>query len=174
MADQARGTTSSPRKGRIGDARGRKVTQLDPVGLYLLRQHDVIDADVLHAIAGEKRVRITTQERGLLVVGLAAMLAVASLFARELLIGGLADAPYAKFSSLTFFAILPLVFWFRIKRARFGHVVKAMLKYSRCPHCGYHLAHLPIDPADGATICPECGCAWRLDRPHKAEDSDNG
>ena len=22
---------------------------------------------------------------------------------------------------------------------------------------------LPTDPADGATVCPECGCAWKLE-----------
>lgn len=49
--------------GRIKDARGRKVTQADPVALYLLRQHNVIDADTLHAIANEKGVRIAVGER---------------------------------------------------------------------------------------------------------------
>ena len=153
---------SSSRRGRITDARGRKVTQLDPIALHLLRRHDVIDADVLRAIVGERGVRITTQERVSLIVGITALLAVATFFTSELLVGSLADGSYAKFSSLTFFSILPLVFWFRIKRARFGHVAKAMLKHLRCPHCGYHLAHLPVDPEDGATVCPECGCAWKL------------
>jgi hypothetical protein len=38
-----------------------------------------------------------------------------------------------------------------------------MLKHRRCPHCGYDLRLLPIDSNDGATVCPECGCAWSLD-----------
>jgi transcription initiation factor TFIIIB Brf1 subunit/transcription initiation factor TFIIB len=37
-----------------------------------------------------------------------------------------------------------------------------MLKHLRCPHCGYDLRGLAADPEDGATVCPECGCAWRL------------
>ena len=49
-----------------------------------------------------------------------------------------------------------------IKRSRFGKVAVAMLMRLRCPHCGYDLRLLPTDPADGATVCPECGCAWQL------------
>jgi transcription initiation factor TFIIIB Brf1 subunit/transcription initiation factor TFIIB len=37
-----------------------------------------------------------------------------------------------------------------------------MLKHRRCPHCGYDIRGLPVDPQDGATVCPECGCAWEL------------
>jgi hypothetical protein len=40
-----------------------------------------------------------------------------------------------------------------------------MIRFRRCPHCGYSLQGLPVDPADGATVCPECACAWRLDDP---------
>ena len=36
-------------------------------------------------------------------------------------------------------------------------------RFLRCPHCGYDIRGLPTDPEDGATICPECGCAWQLD-----------
>ena len=38
-----------------------------------------------------------------------------------------------------------------------------MLQHLRCPHCGYDLRLLPTDPKDGASVCPECGCAWRLE-----------
>ncbi len=38
-----------------------------------------------------------------------------------------------------------------------------MLKHHRCPQCGYDIRLLPADAADGATVCPECGCAWRLE-----------
>lgn len=33
---------------------------------------------------------------------------------------------------------------------------------SRCPACLHDLMHVPADPADGCTVCPECGGAWRL------------
>ena len=50
--------------------------------------------------------------------------------------------------------------WPRRKRLR--RVCRTMLKHLRCPHCGYDLRLLPVDGADGATVCPECGGAWRL------------
>lgn len=37
----------------------------------------------------------------------------------------------------------------------------ALLAIGRCPSCDYDLAHLPPE-ADGCTVCPECGAAWRL------------
>lgn len=53
---------------------------------------------------------------------------------------------------------------FRIAKAKYvGRVVKVMLEYRHCPHCGYDIRGLPTDPIDGATVCPECGCAWRLE-----------
>ena len=43
----------------------------------------------------------------------------------------------------------------------------------RCPSCGYDLTGLVSDAtvANGCTICPECGAAWRLKRE---EDSSLG
>ncbi len=147
---------------RIKDARGRKVTQLDPVAMHLLRRHDWIEAGVLRAIAHEGGVRITRTERASLIVGVLGALLVISLFAHAALTGDIRGAPFAKSSSLIFLCAIPLSAWYRIKRSRFGKVAAAMLKYLRCPHCGYDMRLLPTDPADGATVCPECGCAWRL------------
>lgn len=148
---------------RIKDARGRKVTQLDPVAMHLLRRHDWIEADVLRAIVHEKGVRIKGMERASLIVGVLGALLVISLFTHAVLTGDIRGAPFAKSSSLIFLCAIPFVSWYRIKQSRFGKVAAAMLKYLRCPHCGYDLRMLPVDPEDGATICPECGCAWRLD-----------
>jgi hypothetical protein len=148
---------------RIKDARGRSVTQLDPVALYLLRQHNVIEADQLRAIAHEKGVRITGKERVSLAFGVLGALLVISLFSFALITGGIRDAPLAKSAGLVYLCAIPWIVWYAIKRRRFGKVAAAMLKYSRCPHCGYDLRLLPTDPADGATICPECGCAWHLE-----------
>ena len=39
--------------GRIKDARDRKMTQLDPVTMRLLHQHDVIPAETLRELADE-------------------------------------------------------------------------------------------------------------------------
>lgn len=148
--------------GRIKDARGRKVTQLDPVVMYLLRRHHWIEADAPRAIANEKGVRITGVERASLFVGVVGALLVISLFTIALITGDIRNAPYANSAGLIYLCSSPWIVWYASKRRRFGHVAAAMLKCSRCPHCGYDLRRLPTDPADGATVCPECGCAWQL------------
>ena len=136
---------------------------MDPVAMCLLRQHDVIEAEALRAIASEKGVRITGAERAPLFAGVMGALLVISLFTVALITGDIRNAPYAKSAGLLYLCSLPWIIWYGIKRKRFGHVVAIMLKYLRCAHCGYDLRMLPVDPADGATICPECGCAWRLE-----------
>ncbi len=161
MADKE--TSQRQQAGRIKDAHRRMATQLDPVAMHFLRQHDVIEADVLGAIANEKGVRITRTERAALIVGVGGLFTVASLFLYEVLAGSFGSAPLAQSASLVWFSIIPWLIWMGIKRARFGKVAAAMLKYLRCPHCGYDLRLLPADPEDGATVCPECGCAWRLE-----------
>ncbi len=161
MADPKRSRPQRP--SRIKDARGRKVTQLDPVALHLLRRHDVIEADALRAIANEKGVRITGAERASLFGGVLGALLVISLFTIALITGGIRNAPLAKSAGLIHLCSIPWIVWYAIKRRRFGKVAAAMLKYSRCPHCGYDLRLLPTDPGDGATVCPECGCAWQLE-----------
>ncbi|MGD8454514.1 MAG: hypothetical protein PVJ57_22085 [Phycisphaerae bacterium] len=150
------------RAGRIRDARGRSVTQLDPVALCLLRQHNVIEADTLRAIADAKGVRVALVERVALICGLCGALAVISLFTFALVTGDIRDAPLAKSAGLVYLCSLPWIMWYGIKRRRFGYVAAAMLSHQRCPHCGYDLRMLPADSDDGATICPECGCAWQL------------
>ena len=150
------------RSGHIKDARCRSVTQLDPVAMHMLRQHDVIQVEVLRQIVSEKGVRITGKERASLVVGVIALTGVIGLFTHSILTGDFAGGPLARTASLAWFSLMPWVLWVGIKRARFGSVAAAMLKYLRCPHCGYDIRHLPTDPEDGATVCPECGCAWIL------------
>ena len=135
---------------------------LDPVSMYFLRRHGAIDADVLKAIANEKGVRIATAERLALIGGIVGAMLVIGFFAHGIYSGDIRDAPYAKLSSLVFMCGMPWVVWYGIIRARHANITAAMLKYLRCPHCGYDLRLLPVDPADGATVCPECGAAWRL------------
>ena len=149
--------------GRVADARGRRVTQLDPITMLLLRQHDVIEANVLRAISRAPGVEITGRERVFLAMEVIGALLVIGLFTYETFIGGISDAPFAKSASLVFLCSIPFFAWYGIRRARFRKVTAAMLKHRRCPHCGYDLRFLPPDPADRATVCPECGCAWLLD-----------
>ena len=49
-----------------------------------------------------------------------------------------------------------------------------MLQHRRCPHCGYDLRLLPDDCSDGATVCPECGCAWKLVGEANGGESSSG
>lgn len=56
----------------------------------------------------------------------------------------------------------PVVAFMSVRGRYASRVSAVMLEHLRCPHCGYDLRLLPADPADGATVCPECGCAWRL------------
>ena len=160
----AQSEASPTRKaGRIKDARGRKVTQLDPVAIYLLRQHHIIDADVLRAIAHEKGGRITRGERVSLILGVVGVPWVAGLIVQSLIVGDFDNAPLARTSSLLMFCRLAGMYWVSAKQARFGNVAAAMLKHSRCPHRGYDLRMLSVAPSDGAIVCLECGCAWILE-----------
>jgi len=156
-------TTRLFKAGRIKDARSRKVAQLDPVTVHVLRRYEVIEADVLRDIVNEKGVRITAGERTVLIIGLCGALLVICFYTYALITHDIRNAPIAKSAGLLYLCSFPWIIWFGLKRKRFGHVAAAMLKYGRCPHCGYDLRMLPVDPDDGATVCPECGCAWRLD-----------
>jgi hypothetical protein len=95
-------------------------------------------------------------------IGVGGALLVIALFTTALITGDIRDAPYAKSASLVFLCSIPWVAWYSAKLRRFDKIAAAMLKYLRCPHCGYDLRMLPTGREDGATICPECGCAWRL------------
>lgn len=155
-------TPDQPSKGRITDARQRRVTQLDPLGMHLLRRHDVIPAEVLRSIAREPGVAVTGWERAALALGLALPLVVIGLFVYSIVTRDFAGGPFARSAALAYFSFVPLVVWYGLKASRFGKVAAAMLRHGRCPHCGYDLKGLAPDEADGATVCPECGCAWQV------------
>ncbi|MHC4970587.1 MAG: hypothetical protein ACYTF4_18500 [Planctomycetota bacterium] len=156
--------------GRIKDARGRTVSQLDPVKLHLLNMHSVIPAQALRPMAdqlfpGARRQRLVQ------------VLSVPLCFG--FVIGG--TVIYFKYFStwkgfdpvnMTIYVIQVVVIlsgpllMFRLARAKYvSRVASVMLAHCRCPHCGYDLHGLGSDEADGCTVCPECGCAWRLARP---------
>ncbi len=156
---------ATKQRGHIKDARGRKVSQIDPLTMHLLHQPDTFDATTLSAIAHEDELKVTTNEYIFLTVGVVALCAVSGLFFYSLFFGGLGNAPLAKFSALFYFCSVPWVVWLFIRRKRFHKVAAVLLAYGHCPHCGYNLANLPLDEVEGVTICPECGCAWQLPQP---------
>jgi hypothetical protein len=158
---------SQPRRaGRIKDARGRPVTQLDPVTMHLLRRHDVIPSDALQEIAKQVGIGMTQVNRALFWVCLVGLISVVITVPISItsFVRGWMDA-----FSLALSLLLPnsiwivlFVLWIRTRNVRRQRIASVMLEHLRCPHCGYDLRLLPVDPKDAATVCPECGCAWML------------
>ena len=96
-------------RGHVTDARQRRVTQLDPVGMHLLRRHDAIPADVLRAIAAEPGLAVTGWERAALAFGIALPLIVAGLFVHSIVTKDFAGGPFARSAALAYFSFVPLV-----------------------------------------------------------------
>jgi hypothetical protein len=150
----------------IKDARGRKVTQLDPVELRLLRRHDIIDAEALRAMAEEIGSGLTDQQRKLarvFVVAVAIMFIVFIIHTIDVCIRGrwMEIFDFSRVAMINFL-FWPIVLWAHARQARFRKIRRVMLAHRHCPHCGYDLRGLPPDEHDGATVCPECGCGWRM------------
>ncbi len=164
--------------GRTKDARGRKVTQLDPYVLHLTRQHGTIPAEPLTRMAGELGSGIEHLPRWVVRVcavawGLA--VGVYVLYCIDLLrrsrLADLLGTPGIMMSMLCF---VPALAWYSTKLVRLARTCTIMLKHLRCPHCGYDIRGLPVDPQDSCTVCPECGCAWRLDDSHAVGEHRSG
>ena len=165
------------REKHIRDARGRKVTQLDPVALHLLRRNEPIERGVLAAIVAEKGIRMTRVEKGAMILSLVLLAALIVTVTIKLL-GGESWSHLLRRMVPTFYLFIwPFIVWGGTRASRFGKTAAAMLKHRRCPHCGYDIRGLPADSTDGATVCPECGCAWRVSdeatkrRSHEVVDS---
>ncbi|MHC4141369.1 MAG: hypothetical protein ACYSUF_05615 [Planctomycetota bacterium] len=152
------------RTNHVKDVRGRRVSQLDPVALQLLRRQEPIDADTLEAITSEKGVRITTLERGALILGILSMLALLG-FAAALLVQGTSWGGIARrLGPTTYLFVWPFIVWGTLKRRRWGKIPAAMLKHSRCPHCGYDLRGLPLTPATARRSAPSAAAPGGSDR----------
>lgn len=152
--------------GRIKDARGRKVTQLDPITMRLLRQHDGIPTERLAEVAADLGTGLTKRTRLFLVLGVVCaapgVIAFVVHLIRILRAGGMVW-PLPKWLLLANLWVVPFALWIAACQLRSRRIRSVMLKHIRCPHCGYDLRMLQADPGDGATVCPECGCAWQLD-----------
>ena len=166
---------SPPRQqaGRFRDARGKPVTLLDPYALNLLRRYDVIPAETLRVVADGVGFGLPKwQRRGYFACVLMFLACIVFLVFWKLIRGTGVDAVERVLwpVNLTVFAIGATQFWRSGRRARAKLVWAIMLKHLRCPHCGYDIRGLARDPEDGATVCPECGCAWRLHKTETAGD----
>ena len=149
-------------RGRIRDARGRTVTQLDPVVLRLLLRDDPIDRDTLERIVGEKGVGLRPYQVAQIAFGAVFVVAVTVVVVSKHLAGTPWSALLRRSVPLLYLFVLPFFVWSRAKKMRSSRIAAAMLKHRRCPHCGYDIRGLPVDPSDGAAVCPECACAWQL------------
>ena len=174
------GEKESPPRQQAGcfkDARGRVVTLLDPYALNLLRRHDVIPAEPLSEIARgigsgwARKHQITCLIAWMLPLTVISITWIAK-WCRGIPFGtrerNVATILVANF------ALGVCIIWWWARRNRVKQVWKVMLKHLRCPHCGYDLRLLPTDPKDGVTVCPECGCAWRLGQTETAGDRGDG
>ena len=164
MADNDQPT--SKHVGPVKDARGRSVTLIDPFVMHKLRQYDTIPAEPLAKIARE--LGSGWAKQGVWIFSYIWSVAFVILVAAHFIKwgGGLPVDPRELrlwIVLLSLFVVNVGLVWYFSRRVRLKRVHRILLKYIRCPHCGYDLRMLPTDPADGATVCPECGCAWRFD-----------
>jgi hypothetical protein len=138
------------------------VTQLDPVVLRLLPRDDPIDRATLERIVSEKGVGLRPYQVAQIAFAAALIVAVAGVVFYKHLAGTPWSALLRRSVPLLYLFVLPFVVWDRAKKMRSSRIAAAMLKHGRCPHCGYDVGHAPPDASDGVTVCPECGCGWRI------------
>jgi hypothetical protein len=163
----AQDPSSTQQAGWITDARGRRVAQLDPVMMHILRRPGVIPADVLGEIARQVGLGITRGTRVAFwasVLGLVCLVIAVIICTVRLRDGSITTGRFFR-NLVPYTAVLTGLFtsWFTLRGARHQKIGGVMLRHRRCPHCGYDLRLLPADEADGATVCPECGSAWKLE-----------
>jgi len=172
MAEKERST--SERRFRAKDARGRTVTLLDPYVLHLLRRHEIIPAETLREIAGEVGPGVTKRRYlAFWACPICVVLFFGVVVIRKLVIGvGLHFDGVERLLwplNLTLMSVGAFMMWRSSRAIRFKRVRSVMLKHRRCPHCGYDLRGLPAAPEDHATVCPECGSAWKLPDCRKSD-----
>ncbi len=155
------------------DARGKSVSMIDPINQSMVRRSSEIDGASLDRMAEEitpgarRRLCLVTLILGSAALVTLGLMALNSRTAGTLnwteLADNLADPAYFSIGAYLMF-VLPWTILAE-KRKRKHKTFAVLLKHRRCPHCGYSLQGLAVDPVDGATVCPECACAWKLDDP---------
>lgn len=150
---------------------------LDPMILFVLHRSEPIDTETLRLLVDTIEPGTARVRRHMIVIVAGFVLLICVLFvllASHLYWTSDAAGKQDLVRMLTNPAIMVLLVlpglgcgillpWFATRRAQRSRVCAALLSHRRCPHCGYDLRHLPTNPSDGATVCPECGCAWVID-----------
>jgi hypothetical protein len=167
--DQAK----SKRVGHVKDARGQLVALIDPFMMHKLRRHSTIPADSLDKIARD--LGSGWPKQGVWIFSYVWSVAFVVLVAAHFIKwgGGLSVHPRELrlwIVLLSLFVVNCGLVWYFSRRVRLKRVCQILLRHLRCPHCGYDLRLLPTDPEDGATVCPECGCAWQLPEPAQQDE----
>ena len=170
-------STPTDKARRAKDARGRVVTLLDPYALHLLRRHDAIPEEVLGDLATKIGSGWPRRQRVACILSwfLPLVFIIAASVVRwtkGVPVGSLERNVAAVL--LANYALGVCIIWWWARRNRMQRVCRTMLEHLRCPHCGYDLRMLAIDPKDGATVCPECGCAWRLNETQGPKGHSDG
>ena len=153
----------------VTDRRGKTVELLDPMMLQLLRRDHAIDQRTLDrmmnhlepGLAGRSRKMFLSLALGLAVAGAAftVLWLVGGRNFRTALTQSIVQQPWIFLPAVFGTVVVPII----AARKRHGRRVPGLLlRYKRCPHCGYDLQGAAVDESDGATVCPECGCAWDL------------
>ena len=152
--------------GLIRDARGRKVRQFDPMAAYSLRRFHVVPAETLESVLRE--IKLTPRWlKGmwifyLILIGLLTFIPLSKLIEGSLTVVGMLEEWV---ENMIVPALIAGGWYGSIRETNTRKITKAMLAHLRCPHGGYDLHGLPPDPADKATVCPVCGCAWVVPPP---------
>ncbi len=134
--------------------------------MHVSRRPGIIPPPLLHEMAQEIGIGLTRASRTALWLGLAGLLClgigVAVCIMR--LVSGDIGLGRAVTSMVPYTGVWVAVLgaWIALRKVRHERIGRVMLRHLRCPHCGYDIRGLPVDPTDGATVCPECGCAWKL------------
>jgi|GEM_PF-1230429 len=161
------------RRGAVVDGRGRSVKPLDPVGLHLLRRHDVIPAPLLRQIALDVDPKWTKYGYFIILLNLSAWLLCSGGIAAYMLFRS-GNSIWDPVPLLILAVQFVLMFgsmvgmWYAARKMRFPYFVRALLKHKRCASCGYDLQGLAAHN-DGSVACPECGSFWLLTAPEVVE-----
>ncbi len=142
---------------RCYDARGRAVT---PADTQLLPQD--APAAVRKEVANS---RMLSWRSLAIIAGIVAAIVLVRLGLRLWLRPPLSWPDVGEVGAATVgLAVAYLVVAFHSRRRYEARAVRAWLELGRCAACAYPLRSIPPD-FDGATVCPECGAAWRLAAP---------
>lgn len=139
---------------RCYDARGRAVT---PADTHLLPQG--ASAAVRKEIANSRLLSLRSLA---IIAGIVAAIVLVRLGLRLWLRPSLSWLYVGEVGAATASLAVAYLFVAFHSRRRFeDRAVRAWLSIGHCAACGYSLRAIPPD-FDGATVCPECGAAWRL------------